>query len=359
MMRYFSVSTATWGDKVELPATSFTGSRALNVGRSGSATFHVKDPKVSEVVTLQTLAPLARVLVAEEDGNAVYAGLIVDIDEDLQAGTVTVTHYDIWWILARRYLLANRDGTAPAGAPLTWSSRSLPTIANLVVKKGMDGAPADKYDLPLITTADVAGPHSRTYEGYKFITVEDALQEIIDTYEGPDVDFDVRWAAGTETLEWVMRSGVLTSGFWEWDATAEKSEVSQPRLKTNADKIANRVIATGEGSGEDMIARSASLFIDDMPALERVSSYQDIHDGGQLQDRAWSDLYSANQTTKQFSFRIPVGGTVKLGDLVLGGTCRVKTTGFRFLGAGWNNWRLIQFDFDREWITLQMQMMGG
>jgi len=359
MMRYFSVSAATWGDKIEMPAFEFGGSRALNVGRSGSATFHVKDPAVSEVVTLESIAPLARVLVAEEDGNAVYAGFIVDIDEDLHGGTVTVGHYDIWWILARRYLLANRDGTAPSGSPLTWGARSLATLANLVVAKGMDGDPADKYDLPLIMSADVAGPYSRTYEGYKFITVEDALQEIINTYGGPYVDFDVRWAAGTETLEWVMRSGDLTSGFWEWDATAEKSEVSQPRLKTNADKIANRVIATGEGSGEDMIARSASLFIDDMPAIERVSSYQDIHDGAQLQDRAWSDLYSANQTTKQFSFKIPVGGTVKLGDLILGGTCRVKTTGFRFLGAGWNNWRLIQYDFDREWITLQMQMIGG
>lgn len=359
MMRYFSVSTATWGDKVELPAFEFTGSRALNAGRSGSATFKVRDPAVGEVVTLDSIAPLARILVAEEDGNAVYAGFIVDVDEDLDAGTVSVTHYDIWWILARRYVLANRDGTAPAGPPLTWNARTLATLANIVVRQGMDGEPADKYDLPLITSADVAGTHSRTYEGYKFVTVEDALQEIINTYGGPYVDFDVRWGAGTGKLEWVMRSGELTSGFWEWDATVAESEVFQPRLRTNADKIANRVIATGEGSGEDMLARSASLFIDGMPALERVSSYQDIHDGAQLQDRAWADLYSANQTTKQFSFRIPVGGTVKLGDLILGGTCRVKTTGFRFLGQGWNNWRLIQYDFDRDWITLQMQMIGG
>lgn len=358
-MRYFSVSTATWGSKIEMPAFEFTGSRALNTGRSGSATFKVDDPDVSEVVTLDSIAPLERVLVAEEDGNAVYAGLIVDIDEDLDSGTVTVSHYDIWWILARRYLLANRDGTAPAGPPLTWTGRSLATLANLVVAKGMDGDPAARYDLPLIMSADVAGTHSRTYEGYKFVTVEDALQEIINTYEGPYVDFDVRWATGTETLEWVMRSGELTAGFWEWDATAEKSEVFQPRLRTNAEKVANRVIATGEGQGEDVLARASSLFIDDIPALERVSSYQDIHEGTKLQERATADLYSANQTTKQFSFRIPVGGAVKLGDLILGGTCRVKTTGFRCLGAGWNNWRLIQFDFDRHWITLQMQMIGG
>jgi hypothetical protein len=32
---YLSVSTATWGDKIELPAFDFTGGRHLNTGASG------------------------------------------------------------------------------------------------------------------------------------------------------------------------------------------------------------------------------------------------------------------------------------------------------------------------------------
>jgi hypothetical protein len=361
MLRFFSVSTSSWADKIELPTFDFTGGRALNGGRGGSATFHVRDPWVSEVVTDTSIAHLERMLVAEEDGNAVYAGIIYDVVEDLDAGTVVVSHFDAaWWIMARRYVLNVRGSGAPAGAPLTLTSKTLATIAFRLVANGMDGDPAGRYELPLIMNADVAGSHSRTYEGFKFITVEDALQEVIKTDGGPFVDFDTQWDNATETFRWVMRAGDLTQGLWEWDATAIKTEVFGPKLRTNAEKVANRVIGTGEGSGEDMIARSDESFAgSSFPALERVSSYQDIHDGVQLQDRTTADLNAANELTKQFTFKIPVGGTVKLGDLILGGTCRVKTSGFRFLDAGWHDWRLIQWDFDRDWITMQMQEIGG
>ena len=358
MLRYFSVSTSTWADKIELPAFAFTGGAALNGGRGGTATFQVKDPAVAEAVTMDSITPLERVVVAEEDGNAVYAGMIYDIDEDPDAGTVTIQYHDAaWWILARRYLLNVRGEGAAAGAPIVWTNKTLASLAFLVVGRGMVGDPADRYDLPITLNDAVAGTHSRTYEGYKFITVEDALQEIIKTDGGPDVEFNVHWNDGA--LEWGMRAGTLNTGLWEWDATAEKSEAKGARLKTDAEQVRNRGYGGGEGQGEDMKVRSASSFTGTAPALEHFDSYQDMHDLAQLQNRTNADLNAANAPTKQFSFRIPVGGTVKLGDLLLGGTCRVKTSGFLFLDAGWHDWRLIQYDFDRKWITMQMQQIGG
>jgi hypothetical protein len=180
VLRFFSVSTANWADKLELPAFEFSAGRMLNGSRGGSATFKVNDPKVSKAITATSIALLERVIVAEEDGNAVYAGIILDVEEDLDAGTVTVQHEDAaWWILARRYLLNVRGEGAPAGGPITYNNRTLASLAFLVVAKGMDGGPADRYNLPIVLTADVTGTHSRTYEGYNFWTVERALQEII------------------------------------------------------------------------------------------------------------------------------------------------------------------------------------
>lgn len=360
MWRYWSVSTTTWAGKIEMPAFQFTGGRALNTGMGGSTSFKVQDPWVSEAVTAESIAPWERLLVAEWDGNAVYAGFITGADEDLDAGTVTVKHQDIWALWPRRHVLSVRGAGAPAGAPITWNARSLPTLANLVVAKGMAGDPADRYALPLIMSADVAGTHARTYEGFKFVSVEDALQEIIKTDGGPNVDFDTQWDGVTETFRWVMRSGELTQGLWEWDATVPKGEVSGLKLLTNADRVANRVIGTGEGSGADMLASSAeSFWTSTAPALERVSSHQDIHDGTQLQQRTTADLNSANEPTQQISFRIPATGSVNAGELILGGTARVKTSGLRFLGDGWHDWRLIQFNFDRDWISMQFQQIGG
>lgn len=357
--RYFSVGTNTWDDKVELYPSDFTGGQAIGAGCSGSALFHVRDPAVAEPLSFDTLRPLHRVLVAEWDGNAVYAGFILDVDEDLDAGTVTVSHTDVWWLWAYRYLLNVHGDGAQTAADVTFSNLTLATLANRIVAKGLQADPAVRYSLPMIFTADVAGANSRRYEGFKFMSVEDALDEVMSTNGGPDVAFDVRWGPGTTALEWVMRSGALTTGLWEWDATVAKREVHGLKFKTDASKVTNKVIGTGEGSERNILVRDDSSFVTTAPALERVVSYSDMDNVGQLQARVTADLNANNAPTQQMSFRIPVTGTVKVGDLILGGTCRVKTSGIYFLGAGWHEWRLIKFDFDRDWITLQMQQIGG
>lgn len=357
MFRYYSVSTSNWGDKVELPAKSFTGGRVLNGGTGGSASFDVLDADVSEVITQETIAPLERLLVATWDGNAVYAGFITDVEEDLDAGTVTVNHQDIWWLWQRRYILLDRGAGAAAAAPITWTARSLPTLLNSAMSKGMDGDPAARYNLPVIRDDDVAGSYSKTYFGYEFVTVADAFDELLKLDAGTYVDFDTQWV-GIEYFRWVMRSGSLTQGFWEWDATAEKSDVSQLKFKTNAQNVVNRVIGTGEGSERDRLVREASSFGSSAPALERVMSLGG-KTGDELQALTTAALNITNDATQQISFRIPVDGAVKLSELILGGTARVKTSGIRFLSAGWHDWRLIQFDFDQEWITLQFQQIGG
>ncbi|BCW47899.1 hypothetical protein [Arthrobacter sp. StoSoilB13] len=359
MWRYFSVSTDTWAGKVELEPSEFTGGRSLNSGQGGTARFNVRDARTAAPLTIDTLRPWERILVAEWDGNAVYAGFITGVDEDLDAGTVTVRHQDIWSLWESRHVLTVRGDGAQSAAPFTLTSKTLPTIAFRLVANAMTGDPAARYDLPLIMNADVSGTETRTYYGYKFQRTAAALKEITDADGGPDIDFDTQWDNGTETFRWVMRCGALTQGLWEWDATAAKKEVFGLTLKTDASKVANRVIATGEGSERNMIVRDDDSFTGTGPALEAVKSYQGMPDGGQLQQRATADLNASNDPTQQMSFKIRANGSVTAADLILGGTCRVKTSGLYFLTADWHEWRLIGFTFDRDWITLQIQEIGG
>lgn len=356
--RLFSVSTDTWGDKVELPADDPNGGRALNTGAAGTTIFRVGDPSVAEVITEATVAPLERALVAEWDGVVVYAGLILDVDEDHDAKTLTVTHSDIWWLWQFRHVLAMHGAGAQTLPPLVFNG-SLATIAKYVILEGADAAPAARYQLPIVWPADEAGPDSRTYYGYKFPSVADSLDELIKTDGGPDVDFAPRWSSAGK-LEWVMRSGTLTIGLWEWDTTADKSGVSKLRVKTSGAKVTNKVIGTGEGSERSLLVKAEESFAGSLsPALERVVSYQDISDINQLAARARADLATANDPTQQMSFTITTEDDVKVSDLVLGGTARVKTKGVRFLADGWSDWRLIQFDFDRTSVSLQFQQQGG
>lgn len=357
--KYFSVSTTTWASKVEVEPSEFTGGRSLNSGQGGSARFNVRDARVAEPLTIDVLRPWARMLVAEWNGNAVYAGFITGVSEDLDAGTVTVTHQDLWSLWESRHVLLVRGDGAQSSPPFTLTNKTLPTIAFRLVANAMAGDPALRYDLPVIMNADVAGTETRTYYGYKFQRTAAALKEITDAEGGPDIDFDTQWDGGTETFRWVMRCGVLTQGLWEWDATVPQKEVFGMRLDTDASRVANRVIATGEGSERNMLVRDADGFVGSGPALEAVNSYQAMTDVGQLQQRANADVAAANEPTQQMSFKIPATGAVSAADLVLGGTCRVKSSGLYFLSQGWHEWRLIGFTFDRDWITLQIQEIGG
>lgn len=358
MWKYYSVSTSTWGDKIEMPASAFTGGRQLNRGSQGAAVFKIREPSVAEVVTKQSLMPWERLLVAEWNGNAVYAGFITNVKQNKRAGTVTATHKDIWRLWEQRHILTVRGDGDQSAPPITWSNRDLATHANLVVNRGMTGSPPERYDLPLIMSADVVGTHQRTYYGYKWTKVIDALNELINTDGGPDVDFDTQWDLGTETFRWVMRSGNLTQGYWEWDETAPETEVRDLDLETDADELTNRMIGTGEGSERDLLVRDADSFTGTGPALESVESY-DMQDGAQLQSRVNADLLAKDHYTQQMSFELPVGGDVPISELILGGTARVQSTGLLFLDHGWHNWRLIGYDFDEKWMTLHMQQIGG
>lgn len=357
MWRYWSISTATWGDKIEMPAFEFTGARRLNGGSQGTAVFKMGDPGVAEVVTKASLMPWERILVAEWNDNAVYAGFITAVSEDQDKKTVTVTHKDIWALWKRRHVLTVRGDGDQSAPPITWHNRTLATHANLVVNRGMFGEPAARYSLPLIMTADVVGTEDREYFGYHFLPVERALMDLIETEGGPDVDFDVQNVQAS-TFRWVMRSGELTQGFWEWDATAIKKEVSGLKLDTDADDLTNRMIGAGEGTERNMPVRRADSFTGSGPALETVEKY-DIADGAQLQRRVNADIAATDEYTQQISFDIPVTGDVSVGDLILGGTARVRTSGLLFLDEGHHDYRLIGYEFDKKHITLQLQEIGG
>ncbi|WP_185751157.1 hypothetical protein [Arthrobacter sp. 31Y] len=350
------MSTSTWGDKIELPALSFTGGRRLNGGSQGHAKFNIKDPNTAEVLTKAALMPWERMLVAQWEGEAVYAGFITNVRE--VNGVITVRHKDLWALWEHRHVLTVRGDGDQSAPPITWTNKTLATHANLVVNRGMTGSPAARYDLPLIMNADVVGPYTQTWYGYKFTKVIDALNELMNTDGGPDVDFDPQWDNSTETFRWVMRSGALTQGEWEWDATAPETEVRDLDLETDAEDLTNRMIGTGEGSERSLLVRNNDSFTGSGPALERVEAY-DEPDGTKLQARVNADLAASDGYTQQISFKIPATGEVPIKDLLPGGTINLQSTGLLFLDQGWHKWRLIGFTFDKNWTTMQMQQIGG
>lgn len=356
--KVFSVSTSTWGDRIEVPADTFSGGRQLNVTSPGAATFLTKNPKVREVVTPVTMAKLRRALVIEWNRIPVYAGLIIDTSRDLFTGVLEVQLADLWWIWKSRHVLAMHGAGVEKLPPLVFTGH-LATIAKKAIQEGMDAAPLARYALPIVWEADLPGPDVREYYGYNFPTVSDALDELIKTDGGPDIDFPPQWTADYE-LQWAMRSGNLVSGYWEWDATTRKTDVIGIKESGSGADVANKVIGTGEGSGEDILVKAEESFAtSDFPALEKVESYSGIKNRDQLAARARADVESKNEPTEQLSLSIKPDGAVPVSDLLLGGTARVNLQDAFYVPNGWSDWRLLGFSFTRDAIDLQLQQQGG
>lgn len=356
--KVYSVSTSTWKDRIEVPPDTFSGGRALNTGTQGKATFMVKDPKVREVVTPVTMAKLRRALVIEWAGTPVYAGLIVDATHDFFTGVLEVQLEDIWWIWKARHVLAMHGAGVEKLPPLVFSGH-LATIAKKAIQEGMDAAPLARYDLPIVWEADLPGPHVREYYGYNFPTVSDALDELIKTDGGPDIDFPPQWGPDYK-FQWAMRSGNLVSGYWEWDATTRKTDVIGIKESGSGANVANKVIGTGEGSGEDILVKAEESFAtSDFPALEKVESYSGIKNRDQLAARARADVEANNEPTLQISVSIRPDGAVPPTDLLLGGIARLNLQDAFYAPNGWSDWRLLSFDFDQESVNLHFQQQGG
>lgn len=336
------LSGETFDGRVQVPAQTFPWARSMNTGEGGSASFHLGDPRVAEVVGLQSLYPGRKLLVAEHNDKIIYAGFINDHDYDRDSLELSVSHADIWWRLERLKVLGDRSDAA-ARQKLDFKNLSLGTLAKRMVQAGINGLPANKYHLPIVFPPDTAGTESRTVFGYEMASVASKLTELIETEDGPNIDFQPRWTADFG-IEWVMRIGDLATKKWEWNFDAASPGAFGLKVKTNVDNVANKVYGLGEGSEVD-----SHLFVTDdlatstFPALERVDSFSDARTPAELRARTRESHRGQNQGINQIGFSILADGAIPVEELVVGGIAHWGITTDPYISKGWRNWPVIKF----------------
>jgi hypothetical protein len=355
--RIWSVRTDDWETKVRVIPSDFKWTRTLNAGAGGSATFEVGDPEVAETANRSTLSPWSRMLVAEYQGLIVYAGFITSVDYDRDTKVTTVTHDDFWAILARRIMVSILEFGVEK-TKLIYTGVSLTDLIKQALYQGQNDAA--RFNLPLVLPADAAGPESRTYDGYQLPTVASVIEDIMDTEDGPDVDFFPRWF-GSGQVEWYLRMGNLTDGEWSWDVTAPESQVSGLKERRDGALMANRVVAIGEGSEKKMkIAITDGSATSSFLPLDVATSYKDEKSPTRLAARARADRKVREQPTEQVSMDVQMDPDFAVHELRLGGTVKWHTLGDPYLADGWHESRLIEFSGDlSEKIHLEFQTVGA
>lgn len=347
--------TAT-GEKLgTLPASSFSWQRVLNSGGSGQATFPLGDPLFRELDMRSRTGLVRRTLVAEWDGEPVYAGIIWKRSYSRDSQTLTVEHSDLWSILSRR-LMVSQNTTGVEKTRIEFRNISVSTVVKKTVQTGT-------ADLPMVYWSDFSGGRKAVFEGYMLKSVADALQDQIDQPEGPDVDFRPIW--GPNGLQWQMRSNEQF-GTYTWNMSAGQTGVSGITVTEDGAKLSNNVFAIGQGTEQDSIIRAnpaASTF----PLLQSTESHKDEADVAKLDGFVQEAQRVYSTPTEQWSFDILASGgngdtsdQTRVTDLRLNGALSLYSAGDPWIPDGTSTHRLIQYSGDLgEKVKLEFQPTGG
>ena len=304
----YTVSSTTFGDRQLVQPVDSPWGRAKN-GSAGSfqTKFILTHEATVSLVAAGAMDAISRWLVVEYDGVVVYAGLIWERVYDRDTKTLTITHEDIWSLLALRLIAADRSNTI-AKWKLTYSGLEYDTIAKRIVQLGTSGV---GREIPIRYESDYSGGRSRTYYGYNLDSVLDALTEIMDLANGPDIDFRPEWSTDL-TLQWTLRTGDLSLNTIEVDFSATDSAVKGLKQTQSGRERATQVFGVGEGSGIDLLARSAGdagSF-----ALERTEQSKNTKNAAQIQEFATAELQARSTMLYQYAFDLNIGSP-RIGNL--------------------------------------------
>lgn len=304
--KVYTVSTASWGDRVEIPVLSCAWGRCLNEGFSGQATFALADPGVVAAVSNGHLNVLQRCLVVEFDGQVVYAGIIWDSTYDRDSRRLSVSHADLWSLWAVRLISQDRTSTIA-----TWKQPYLGFSYRTLLKRMVQlGTTGTGRIVPIVYEPDFTGSANRTYYGYNLDTVIEALDELMHLENGPDIDFRPEWD-GSGGLRWQMVTGDLAGngGMIEVNFAADQPQATGLVEKVSSREKVTQVFGVGEGSGVDMKV-SVGTGTPVEFAIERVEQAKNIKSGAQLNEFTQGELMARIPLIYQYEMNVEVRSPV-------------------------------------------------
>lgn len=356
MYKVYTVSTSTWKDLALVDAASCSWKRTYNEATGAlQATFKLSDPAVRATSTGGILTPVERCLVVEYQGVVVYAGIIWEDDYDRDAQTLSVSHEDIWSLMALRLISEDRTGNIPAWVK-TYTGMEYDTIVKRLVQLGTTGT---GRAVPINYEADYSGGRSRTYNGYNLDTVVEAITELMNLPAGPNIDFRPEWNPERDGIQWTLRTGAMNpdNQTIEVNLSADDSAVRGMKRKRTGRERATRIMGVGEGSGKDIKVRAASGT--GPLALERIEQAKNIKTLPDLQEFADGKLAPRNALITQYSMDLDISkpNVGSLWTLKPGAFMRWNLTGDPMISAGWRTQTIIEYSGDvaSSWLHLELQ----
>ncbi|GLU91355.1 hypothetical protein Agsp01_36100 [Agromyces sp. NBRC 114283] len=374
-MRFFLADAKTGRNLIPITATG--GRWEVRRNRAGDTvcTIPLSNKEHRRLNLYETATPGATILGIGEGSWIAEAGPIWEHDFDEDRQELVLTAEGMWSMLMRRYVLppavettsllltSGDDSGKPNPAVATsFTGKSWPFIVRTLLQQGMSRTGGA---LPLVFGPDGTGAHDKTYDAASFKTQGEALLDLTELENGPEIDLRPRYTADGLGIEVLVRVGddakLQLSSVGDphvFDFSVPKRTVRGLKVKRSAKMLASEAWASGgRQAAIALIARAASsvLLEAGFPRMESLSSaHSTVTEQATLDAYAAGELSASQKAHEWWSFETNIDKVPKLGSFWLGDYCNVIMRNSSYVPDGTYRRRIaaISGSLSSRWVRI-------
>lgn len=295
--QYLLADLRTGAITAEIPLAGAKPSKKLGASGSINGTWALSSKFNGDPYVLTT--PARTAIYAYRDGRPWWGGIVWTHAYDSKAGVVSLGAADFWSFFDHRKVL-----------PLLPAAPAVDTVANQSVSYAQVDQNQIARNLIALAQSHTGGDigiqvdqhdtgtlRDRTYNGYELADVGEALRQLSQVIDGPDMMFDVAGPDATGRPIRILRLGNPTLGQqgspWVFELGGNLLSYTWP---SDGTRMTSRQYAIGSGSevGQMIaVAEDGSVYDNGWPLLENDTSYSTVTEAGTLQDHADADQRAA------------------------------------------------------------------
>lgn len=360
-MKMFVGELTTGKNIIPIPAVD--GEYEIRRNREGSISCDVTlSSKAHRRLDLAQNAAEGRTYLAIAEGEHVFAaGAIWDHEYDDDARRLTLTAEGMWSVLNRRFILpaavetvsllltsGDDEGKPNPAVATVFTGESWPAIVRGIIEQGFTRAGGQ---LPIVFGPDGVGAHDKTYDSASFKSQGEAITDLTELVNGPEVEFRPEFNAAGDGLEWHAVVADDTSlqiasvgRPHRFDFSVPKRTVRKLKTKSSARELSSEAWATGGRQASiALISRAANTVLTDRgyPRLETLNAAHST-----VTEQATNDAYAEDELNlgsapaRWWSFESNMDAVPTVGSLHLGDYCDVIIRGNAYLPDGTHRRRI-------------------
>lgn len=352
-----------------LPWSSYKWEKRRNRAGTLSCRINLRNPVARELNLRVRAEGVLNSLAVIENDRVMEAGPIWAHSWDENAGRVEFYAEGIWSLTDRRFMLPLAAATEPLltdeGEPnpdtnTTFAGVTWPYLvrASLTQMMAWPGG-----DLPLVFGEDGTGAHDKNYDGSEFKPVGEALEDLTNLENGPEIEFTPRLSTDRRRIEIVVRVGddvqpqLRSASVHKWDYAVPDRSVKDLSADTDWNRLTSQAWGTGGRKiNQALVSRAYSDELLDLgyPFLESLdSSRSDVVFQETLDSYANENLRNGSTSTEFWQFKVRKDRAPFLGDYNIGDLADLSLKTSLWIPPGTYHRRIASMAGDhKKWVTI-------